>query len=222
MAFAPEPATFRIAWICPLNSEADTLQSMLEQPLQYRGALSNPSDPNTYILGQFHGHNVVVLSCLTNDVSGGWSKISAHLHEMCKTFVNIAFGFVVGTGGIWGPHSASDDIVLGDVTLGRLTLQETWIQKGGRKTIEVEEKESRVTWAPSNRLREAVEKLRDRALALAQEHRVHRTVMAFEPVLIALHDRVCCKMEESSMNNFWLQEYRNISGLSLNLSTRSN
>lgn len=75
----------------------------------------DPSDHNTYLLGEVCGHNVVV-ACLPAGIYGT-TPAATVAKDMLRTFKSIRFGLMVGIGG--GIPSKKHDIRLGDVVVGQ-------------------------------------------------------------------------------------------------------
>lgn len=75
----------------------------------------DPSDHNTYLLGEVCGHNVVV-ACLPAGIYGITSAATV-AKDMLRTFKSIRFGLMVGIGG--GIPSKKHDIRLGDIVVGQ-------------------------------------------------------------------------------------------------------
>ncbi|KAK9604818.1 hypothetical protein V6Z93_002769 [Aspergillus fumigatus] len=70
-----------------------------------------PAAHNTYVLGRFQGHNIV-LTCLPSGVYG-LTSATAVISHLRSDFPNVRYGVMVGIGG--GVPSKTVDIRLGDV-----------------------------------------------------------------------------------------------------------
>jgi nucleoside phosphorylase/tetratricopeptide (TPR) repeat protein len=104
---------YTIAWICALPLEMAAAKVMLDETHQ---ALPKPStDPNAYILGNLHGHHIVI-ACLPSGIYGTISAATTVSHLM-STFPQVQYALMVGIGG--GVPSRSNDIRLGDVVVSK-------------------------------------------------------------------------------------------------------
>ena len=75
----------------------------------------DPSDHNTYLLGEVCGHDVVV-ACLPAGIYG-IAPAATVAKDMLRTFKSIRFGLMVGIGG--GIPSKKHDVRLGDIVVGQ-------------------------------------------------------------------------------------------------------
>ncbi|KAL9096767.1 MAG: hypothetical protein Q9165_001255 [Trypethelium subeluteriae] len=103
---------YTVAWIYALPKEESAAICMLDQ--RHADLPSAEADDNEYVLGEVHGHNVVI-ACLPSGVMG---KVSAgRVATLFKfTFPAIRFGLMVGIGG--GVPTQDNDMRLGDVAVG--------------------------------------------------------------------------------------------------------
>ncbi|KAF9894417.1 hypothetical protein FE257_007920 [Aspergillus nanangensis] len=104
---------YSVAWICALPLEMAAGNAMLDKT---HDRLSQPStDPNAYILGELHGHYIVI-ACLPAGVYGTISAANLVSH-LVSTFPRIQLALMVGIGG--GVPGTPHDIRLGDVVVSR-------------------------------------------------------------------------------------------------------
>ncbi|KAF3389686.1 Kinesin light chain 2 [Talaromyces pinophilus] len=104
---------YTIAWICALPVEVAAAKIMLDEIHQ---TLPKPTtDPNAYILGNLHGHHIVI-ACLPTGIYGTISAASVVSHLM-TTFPRIQYAVMVGIGG--GVPSSRNNIQLGDVVVSK-------------------------------------------------------------------------------------------------------
>lgn len=106
---------YTIGWISALPLEMAAAKTMLDGihddlPIQ-------PTDHNTYILGNIKEHNIVI-ACLP---SGDYGIVSANTvaMQLLSSFRSIRFGLMVGIGG--GVPNSVADIRLGDVVVSKPT-----------------------------------------------------------------------------------------------------
>ncbi|KAF3172445.1 hypothetical protein TWF751_005714 [Orbilia oligospora] len=104
---------YTIGWIAALPLELAAAKMMLD--LIHTKLPQESSDQNTYILGEIHGHNIV-MACLPSGVYGTTSAAIVVAH-MLTTFRAIRFVLMVGIGG--GVPSTIADIRLGDVVVSK-------------------------------------------------------------------------------------------------------
>jgi nucleoside phosphorylase len=74
-------------------------------------------DNNSYVLGQIHGHHVVI-ACLPAGLYGTVSAATVAAN-MLRTFIGIRFGLMVGIGGGIPNSNSGVDIRLGDVVVSQ-------------------------------------------------------------------------------------------------------
>jgi nucleoside phosphorylase len=104
---------YTIAWICSLPLERATAEVMLDKIHQ---TLPKPTtDPNAYILGNLHGHHVVI-ACLPMGIYGTVSAATVISH-LISTFPRVQYALMVGIGG--GAPNSSNNIRLGDVVVSK-------------------------------------------------------------------------------------------------------
>lgn len=104
---------YTIAWICALPLEIAAAEVMLDEIHQ---TLPNPpTDPNAYILGNLHGHHIVI-ACLPTGKCGTISAATTVAH-LTSTFPRVKYALMVGIGG--GVPNSSHDIRLGDVVVSK-------------------------------------------------------------------------------------------------------
>jgi nucleoside phosphorylase/tetratricopeptide (TPR) repeat protein len=104
---------YTIAWICALPLEMAAAKVMLDEIHQ---TLPKPTtDPNAYILGNLHGHHIVI-ACLPTGIYGTISAATIVSHLM-STFPQVQYALMVGIGG--GAPNSCNDIRLGDVVVSK-------------------------------------------------------------------------------------------------------
>ncbi|KAI1113875.1 nucleoside phosphorylase domain-containing protein [Nemania sp. NC0429] len=101
---------YTIGILCAMNLERNAVLYMLDK--EHRPLPTDPGDPNSYTLGELHGHNVV-LACLPSQQGKGAAATVAT--NMARSFPSIKLRLFVGIGG--GVPSAKHDIRLGDVVI---------------------------------------------------------------------------------------------------------
>ncbi|RGP71996.1 g- beta wd-40 repeats containing [Fusarium longipes] len=107
-----EPEDYTVGWICALPLEMAAARGMLDDV--HPGLThKDPDDSNSYILGEVHGHNIVI-ACLPAGVYGT-TPAATVANNLLRTFKSIRFGLLVGIGG--GAPSTEHDIRLGDVVI---------------------------------------------------------------------------------------------------------
>lgn len=100
--------------ICALRHEMTAVIATLDerhQPITGQDKL----DPNNYILGRVHEHNVVI-AYLSADVYGTNTAVRV-VNDMLRTFSGLRFGLIVGIGGGIPNLYKGLDIRLGDVVI---------------------------------------------------------------------------------------------------------
>lgn len=105
---------YMVGWVCALPFEMAAARGMLDEiheDLQEQ----DPSDHNSYILGQIHNHNVVIASLPAGIY--GIAPAAMVAKDMLRTFRSIRFGLMVGIGG--AAPSQAYDIRLGDVVVSQ-------------------------------------------------------------------------------------------------------
>jgi nucleoside phosphorylase len=107
---------YQVGVICALRHEMTAAIATLDerhQPITGQGKL----DPNNYVLGRVHEHNVVV-ACLPAGVYG--TNAAARVaNDMLRTFSGLRFGLMVGIGGGIPNLPKGLDIRLGDVVISQ-------------------------------------------------------------------------------------------------------
>lgn len=110
-----ERDSYSIGIICALSRELKAVRALLDQT--FPRPVKMPNDDNVYELGRM-GQHLVVAACLPAN-SYGTNAAAACAGDMRRSFQKIDFCFLVGVGG--GVPSATNDIRLGDVVVGRGT-----------------------------------------------------------------------------------------------------
>ena len=107
---------YQVGVICALRHEMTAAVATLDerhQPISCQDKL----DPNNYVLGRVHEHNIVV-ACLPASVYG--TNAAARVaNDMLRTFTGLRFGLMVGIGGGIPDLSKGQDIRLGDVVISQ-------------------------------------------------------------------------------------------------------
>ncbi|EWY79879.1 hypothetical protein FOYG_16944 [Fusarium oxysporum NRRL 32931] len=99
---------YTVGWVCALPKEQTAATAMLDQR---HADLPKPSnDPNTYTLGSFGSHNVVI-ACLPKGQIGNNPAATVAVF-MVSTFPSIKFGLMVGVGGGIPPKVRLGDVVV--------------------------------------------------------------------------------------------------------------
>ncbi|KAL5610976.1 hypothetical protein FOBRF1_007093 [Fusarium oxysporum] len=99
---------YTVGWVCALPKEQTAATAMLDQR---HADLPKPlNDPNTYTLGSFGGHNVVI-ACLPKGQIGN-NPAATVAAFMVSTFPSIRFGLMVGIGGGIPPKVRLGDVVV--------------------------------------------------------------------------------------------------------------
>ncbi|KAI0903765.1 nucleoside phosphorylase domain-containing protein [Ustulina deusta] len=101
---------YTVAILCALGLEKNAVRYMLDE--EHQRLQTQPGDPNSYTLGELHGHNVV-LACLPSQQGKGAAATVAT--NMSRSFPSVKWRLFVGIGG--GVPSAKHDIRLGDVVI---------------------------------------------------------------------------------------------------------
>ncbi|KAK2470324.1 hypothetical protein H9L39_17941, partial [Fusarium oxysporum f. sp. albedinis] len=99
---------YTVGWVCALSKEQTAATAMLDQR---HADLPKPfNDPNTYTLGSFGMHNVVI-ACLPKGRIGN-NPAATVAAFMVSTFPSIRFGLMVGIGGGIPPKVRLGDVVV--------------------------------------------------------------------------------------------------------------
>ncbi|KAJ8131351.1 hypothetical protein O1611_g2275 [Lasiodiplodia mahajangana] len=101
---------YSVAILCALNLERNVVRYMLDK--EHPRLSTRRGDSNSYILGEMHGHNVV-LACLPRQQGKGAAATVAT--NMSRSFPSIKWRLFVGIGS--GVPSDKNDIRLGDVVI---------------------------------------------------------------------------------------------------------
>ncbi|KAK6524489.1 hypothetical protein TWF281_011396 [Arthrobotrys megalospora] len=103
---------YTVGWVCALPEEQTAALAMLDK--QHPDLLIPSTDKNAYILGEIHGHNVVI-ACLPSGQIGNNPAVAVAT-RMISTFQSIRFGLLVGVGGGIPPKVRLGDIVVSTPT----------------------------------------------------------------------------------------------------------
>ncbi|KAK6514351.1 hypothetical protein TWF506_008747 [Arthrobotrys conoides] len=110
-----EPPTIRkshhdytVGWVCALPKEQTAAFAMLDK--QHLNLPTPSTDKNSYILGEIHGHNIVI-ACLPAGQIGNNPAVAVAT-RMISTFQSIRFGLMVGIGGGIPPRVRLGDVVV--------------------------------------------------------------------------------------------------------------
>jgi nucleoside phosphorylase len=107
---------YQVGVVCALPDEMSAAIATLDerhQPIIGQDKL----DPNNYVLGRIHEHNVVV-ACLPSGIYG--TNAAARVaRDMLRTFTGLRFGLMAGIGGGIPNLPKSVDIRLGDVVISQ-------------------------------------------------------------------------------------------------------
>ncbi|RSL94793.1 hypothetical protein CDV31_014157 [Fusarium ambrosium] len=111
-----DPALYTIAWIAPLEIEAQAALHMLDQRHKGRFPVSR-GDDYVFQAGDINGHNIIIAT-LPEGQEYGTGSAAALASQVKKFFPNLWFGLLVGiAAGL--PNLERDlDIRLGDVLVG--------------------------------------------------------------------------------------------------------
>ncbi|KAI1740709.1 nucleoside phosphorylase domain-containing protein [Xylaria scruposa] len=101
---------YSVAILCALALERDAVRYMLDE--EHQRLRTQPGDPNSYVLGRLHDHNVV-LACLPSQQGKGAAATVAT--NMSRSFPLVKWRLFVGIGG--GVPSDRHPIRLGDVVI---------------------------------------------------------------------------------------------------------
>ncbi|KAJ9659404.1 hypothetical protein H2198_003133 [Neophaeococcomyces mojaviensis] len=107
---------YHVGIICALHIEMAAMRAMLDEE---HGTFSKKAihDHNTYFGGQIHNHNVVI-ACLPAGIDGVVAAGTV-AKDMSRTFEQLRFGLLVGTGAGIPNLEAGVDVRLGDVVVSR-------------------------------------------------------------------------------------------------------
>jgi nucleoside phosphorylase len=106
------PKSYTVGWICAITTEYVAAQAFLDNEHRRPKELS-PRDNNDYVLGDIHGHNVVI--AVLPDGEYGTSSAATVARDMLHSFPNIRISLMVGIGG--GVPNQKSDIRLGDIVV---------------------------------------------------------------------------------------------------------
>lgn len=109
-----ESEEYTVGWVCALPLEMAAARGMLDL-IHPELSHQDPDDHNSYILGEIHGHNIVI-ACLPAG-NYGTNPAATVAKDLLRTFKSIRFGLMVGIGG--GAPSKQHDIRLGDVVISQ-------------------------------------------------------------------------------------------------------
>jgi nucleoside phosphorylase len=116
-----DPELYTVAWIAPLEIEAQAALHMLDNTHQGRFPLSR-GDDYVFQAGDICGHNVIIAT-LPAGQEYGTGSAAALASQVKRFFPNLWFGLLVGVAAGLPDHSRSPplDIRLGDVLVGLAT-----------------------------------------------------------------------------------------------------
>ncbi|KAJ4865555.1 NACHT domain-containing protein [Trichoderma breve] len=103
---------YTVGWICAIHTELVAALALLDER-HNRPTELDPNDSNNYQLGKISGHYVAI-ACLP-DGEQGIAAAAGAATNLLRSFPNIRFGLMVGTGG--GAPTRQNDIRLGDVVV---------------------------------------------------------------------------------------------------------
>ncbi|KAL6790941.1 putative wd40 protein [Trichoderma sp. SZMC 28012] len=103
---------YTVGWICAIHTELVAALALLDER-HNRPTELDPNDSNNYQLGKISGHYVAI-ACLP-DGEQGIAAAAGAATNLLRSFPNIRFGLMVGTGG--GAPTLQNDIRLGDVVV---------------------------------------------------------------------------------------------------------
>ncbi|KAL5089055.1 hypothetical protein Trisim1_005912 [Trichoderma cf. simile WF8] len=103
---------YTIGWICAIHTELVAALALLDERHD-RPTEVDPNDSNSYELGKISGHYVAI-ACLPAGEQG-IAAAAGSATNLLRSFPNIRFGLMVGTGG--GAPTSYHDIRLGDVVV---------------------------------------------------------------------------------------------------------
>ena len=145
---------YTVAVVFAMGFEMSAFRYMLDA--EHPPLPAKPGDPNLYVVGNVHGHDIV-LACLAGQQGKGAAATVAT--NMSRTFPRIELRFFVGIGG--GVPSNRHDIRLGDVVIsmpeGRHGgVVQYDLGRDGDAGFELKG----FLWPPPTQLRSAVERMR--------------------------------------------------------------
>ncbi|KAM3547510.1 hypothetical protein MY1884_009537 [Beauveria asiatica] len=108
---------YTVGWVCALPVEIAAARALLDDVHGEPPANLSENDPNSYVLGNIQGHNIV-LAHPPFDSCGTTSTAAADA-QMRARFKSIRFSLMVGIGG--GAPSEKNDIRLGDFVVSKPT-----------------------------------------------------------------------------------------------------
>jgi nucleoside phosphorylase len=108
----PDPEDYTVGWICAIAVEYVAAQACLDEKHE-RPSFVSPNDKNSYTLGRFGEHNVVI--AVLPDGEYGTTSAACVAEGLLHSFPNVRIGLLVGIGG--GAPSSKNDIRLGDVVV---------------------------------------------------------------------------------------------------------
>ncbi|KAF3205365.1 hypothetical protein TWF106_001130 [Orbilia oligospora] len=150
----PKPKShhdYTVGWVCALPKEQTAAFAMLDK--QHPDLPIPLTDKNSYILGEIHGHNVVI-ACLPSGQIGNNPAVAVAT-RMISTFQSIRFGLMVGIGGGIPPK-----VRLGDVVVSTPFGQHPGVVQWDFGKMESEFRRTGALNAPPTLLLTAVSKLR--------------------------------------------------------------
>lgn len=108
----PDRNLYTIGWICAIHTELVAALALLDEKHD-RPTELDPNDSNNYELGKISGHYVAI-ACLPAG-EHGIAAAAGSATNLLRSFPNVRFGLMVGTGG--GAPTSHHDIRLGDVVV---------------------------------------------------------------------------------------------------------
>ena len=113
-----DPALYTIAWIAPLEIEAQAALHMLDHKHEGRFPTSR-GDDYVFEAGDINGHNIIIAT-LPMGQEYGTGSAAAIASQIKKFFPNLWFGLLVGVAAGLPNHQKDPpvDIRLGDVLVG--------------------------------------------------------------------------------------------------------
>nr|RBQ96758.1 hypothetical protein FVER53263_20546 [Fusarium verticillioides] len=91
-----ESEEYTVGWVCALPLEMAAARGMLDL-IHPDLSHQDPDDHNSYILGEIHGHKIVI-ACLPAG-NYGTNPAATVAKDLLRTFKSIRFGLMVGIGG---------------------------------------------------------------------------------------------------------------------------
>ncbi|OAA55165.1 Ankyrin repeat-containing domain protein [Cordyceps fumosorosea ARSEF 2679] len=111
------PDNYTVGWVCALPVEVAAAKALLDHVHGELPADLSSDDPNSYVLGNIQGHNIVLAHPPFG--SSEATSTAAVDAQMRARFKSIRFSLMVGIGG--GAPSGKNDIRLGDVVVSKPT-----------------------------------------------------------------------------------------------------